>query len=236
VAVGVLFCAVAAAENSTIFTFTTAANATNGQGEPVAAKAVIEVSSNDIHVVLTNLLNNPNSVGQALGFLFFQVGDYGTTVVGTLSSSSAMSRDVHSDGTYQNLGAATTGWNLLGSGNQMELCDIGCAAAGPYNTLIGGPGTNGMYSSNSSLAGNRPHNPFLVGNAVFDLAVTGVTDQSKIQNVTFGFGTSAGNNVGAGGYTVATVPEPAAIILLTTCIVAIAAISRRKLSTPPTAR
>jgi hypothetical protein len=78
-----------------------------------------------------------------------------------------------------------------------------------------------MYSSNASLAGNGPHNPFLVGNAVFDLAVTGVTYQSKIQNVTFGFGTAAGNNVNA-------VPETSAIILLATCIGAIALISRRK--------
>ena len=232
VGVGLMFCSAAAAETSTIFTFTTAANATS-QGKPVAAQAAIQVSSNHIHVVLTNLLNNPKSIGQALSFLFFQV-DNGTT--GILSSSSAMSRDVNSNGTYKDMGVVATGWKLLGSGKQMELCDIGCGAAGPDNTLIGGPGANGKYSSNASLAGNGPHNPFLVGKAVFDLAVTGVTYQSKIQNVTFGFGTAAGYNVGAGGYTVATVPEPSAILLLATCIGAIALISRRKWIFPPTAR
>lgn len=216
--VGLLFCMAVAAETSTIFTFTTDANSTS-QGNPVAAQAAIQVSSNHIHIVLINLLNNPISVGQALSFLFFQV-DNGTTI-GTLSSSSAMSRDVYADGTYNNLGGIATGWNLLSSGNRMELCDIGCSAAGPSNTLIGGPGTDGKYSSNPSIVGNGPHNPFLVGNAVFDLAVTGVTYQSKIQNVTFGFGTAAGNNVNA-------VPETSAIILLATCIGAIALISRRK--------
>ena len=230
---GLLFCTAAAAETSTIFTFKTPANAVT-QGNPVAAQAVITVSSNDIHVVLTNLLNNPKSIGQALSFLFFQV-DNGTTV-GTLSSSSAMSRDVNRSGTYEDVGVVATGWKLLGSGAQMELCDIGCAAAGPDNTLIGGPGANGKYSSNASIAGNGPHNPFLVGNAVFDLAVTGVTYQSKITNVTFGFGTTAGYNVGAGGSTVATVPEPSAILLLASCIGAIALVTRRKWIIPPTAR
>jgi len=231
--VGLVFCAAAAAETTTIYTFTTAANATS-QGNPVAAQAVIELTSNHIHVVLTNLLNNPLSVGQALSFLFFKV-DNGTTA-GTLTSSSAMSRDVKGNGTYKDLGTIATGWKLLGSGNLMELCDIGCGAAGPANTLIGGPGANNKYSTNSSIAGNGPHNPFLVGNAVFDLAVTGVTYQSKIQNVTYGFGTTAGYNVNAGGYTVATVPEPSAILLLASCIVAVGLISRRKRVTDVIAR
>jgi hypothetical protein len=134
------------------------------------------------------------------------------------------------------MGLIATGWNLLGSGNQMELCDVGCNAAGPSNTLIGGPGINGLYSSNPSIVGNQPHNPFLVGNAVFDLAVTGVTYQSKITNVTFGFGTAAGNNVYFGGYTVATVPEPSAIFLLASCIAAVALVSRRKRISPTTGR
>jgi hypothetical protein len=223
--VGLLFCAAVAAETTTVFTFTTAANASS-QGKSVAAQAAIEVNSNHIHVVLTNLLNNPTSVAQALSFLFFKV-DNGTTA-GTLTSSSAMSRDVNADGTYQTTGVIATGWNLLGSGNQMELCDVGCNAAGPSNTLIGGPGINGLYSSNPSIVGNQPHNPFLVGNAVFDLAVTGVTYQSKITNVTFGFGTAAGNNVYFGESTMATVPEPSAILLLASCIVAVGLISRRK--------
>ena len=231
VGLGVLFCLAAAAENSTIFTFTTAANATDGQGDPVAAQVVIDVSSNHIHVVLTNLLNNPTSIAQTLSSLFFQVGS--STTVGTLSGSSALGRDIHSDGTYQDMGVAATGWNLSSSGNWLGLCDTGCGAPGSSNALIGGPGANGSYASNSSLTGTHQYNPFLVGNAVFDLAVTGVTYQSTIQNVTFGFGTP-GIYVGAGTHTVATVPEPAAIILLASCIVAIAAISRRKRITPAT--
>jgi hypothetical protein len=215
VIIGLLCCEVGAAENYTIFTVTTAQGATS-QGNPVAAQAVFEVSSNSIHVILTNLLNNPTSVSQALSSLFFQV-DNGTTTA-TLSSSSAMNRDIHSNGTYQDLGVSATGWKELTSGNRMELCDIGCGAAGPSNTLIGGPGANGKYTSNSSITGNGPHNPFLVGNAVFDLAVTGVTYQSVIRNVTFGFGTTAGFNVDGSVYTSVVVPEPSAILLLATCI------------------
>src|SRR4051794_4910150 len=185
--IGLLFCAAAAAEPSTIYTFTTAANATS-QGNSVAARAVIEVYSNHIHVILTNLLTNPSSIGQALNALFFQV-DNGT-IGGTLSSSSAMSRDVNANGTYKDMGSISTGWKLLGSGTRMELCDVGCNAGGFFNTLIGGPGANGNYSANSTIAGGGSQNSFLVGNAVFDLAVTGVTYQSKIQNVTFGFGSN----------------------------------------------
>src|ERR1035438_10359849 len=97
ISVGVLFCTAAMADTSTIFTFTTAANATNSQGNPVDAKAQITVSTNDIHIVLTNLLNNPTTVAQALSFLFFQI-DNGTTG-GTMTSSSAMTRPVKTNGT-----------------------------------------------------------------------------------------------------------------------------------------
>src|SRR5450759_2312327 len=72
VVVGLLLCMAAAAETSTIFTFSTAPNATS-KGNPMAAQAAITVSSNHIQIILTNLLSDSKSVGQSLSFLFFQV-------------------------------------------------------------------------------------------------------------------------------------------------------------------
>ena len=234
IVVGLLSCIAAMAETSTIFTFTTPAKATS-QGQPVDAQTAITVGLNNIHIVLTNLLSNPRSVSQALSSLFFQVD--GATTPWSLTGSSATSVNVGSKGTVTNSHVISTGWNLQSAGARMELCDINCSVVTPSQTLIGPPGTGGKYTSaNSSIAGNRPHNPFLVGSAVFDLAVTGVTYQSKITNVSFGFGTAGCNYVTGVATTVTTVPEPSAIFLLSTCIAAIALISCRKRITPPTAR
>jgi hypothetical protein len=173
---GLLFCLAAPAESSTIFTFVTAPTATS-QRKSVAARAASEVSSTHVHLVLMNLMNDPTSVGQALSFLFFQVDS--SAARGTSSSSYAMGREVNSNGANRDLGILATGWKLLGSGKQMELCDISCGAAGPENSLIGAPDPNGKYSATPSIMGNGSPNSFLVGNGVFDLPVTGATRQSK---------------------------------------------------------
>ena len=131
---GLLFCLAAPAESSTIFTFATAPTAAS-QRKSVAARAASEVSSTNVHLVLMNLMNDSTSVGQALSFLFFQVDS--SAARGTSSSSYAMGREVNSNGANRDLGILATGWKLLGSGKQMELCDISCGAAGPENSLIG---------------------------------------------------------------------------------------------------
>jgi len=177
VGAALLLCVTAAAETTAIYTIATPAKASR-QGNPVAAQVTIAVGWNQIHVVLTSLLNDPTSVGRALRSFFFLVD--GGTAGRTLSSSSATSREIDANGSYANPGVAATGWSLLSSGNRMELCGIKCGAAGPSGTLIGAPGANGKYASSSSIAGSGTHSPFLVGNAVFDLAVTGVMSQSKM--------------------------------------------------------
>lgn len=220
VGLATLLCGMAAAETTTIYTISTGTGNTV-LGNAVNSQAVIEVSNNKIHVVLTNLLNNPSSLYQALGFLFFQV-DNGTTA-GTLSSSSAIKRDILGNGTYTDSGTVSTGWKLTSSGSQMELCGVGCGS-GTGNTLVGGPN----YSGTGSIS-TFAHNPYLAGNAVFDLAVTGVTYQSKITNVSFGYSNYSGYLASGSNYTSRVVPEPSAYVLLGTCVGLIGYLNRRKL-------
>jgi hypothetical protein len=195
---------VVAPVHAELITYTTPAGATNPvSGQPVDATATFTTSTDQIVVVLNNLIVNPTDVSQNISDLFFTVSTGQTSGTINQGLSSGTSRTVAGDGSFTDNGTVSpTHWALQTSGSQLLLNDL--TGGQPNQTIIGSPGAGNTYSSaNGSIAGNGPHNPFLFGPVSFTLSVAGVTDSSTITAATFSFGTVAGQNVEG----VAAVPE-----------------------------
>src|SRR5579862_2014194 len=177
-------------------TCTTAPDATVPDGS-VSATAKFTPSNGVVTVLLADTLVDPKSVGQLLSGVSFTFASGMTS--GTLGSTSANLRAVAGDGSFTDLGPASTGWALNQNFNGgLQLCvlctDLG--AAGPKHLLIGNPALSGTYASaNASIAGNKPHNPFTQGIATFLINVPGETSADAVTSATFFFGTTAGISV-----------------------------------------
>ena len=123
---------------------------------------------------------------------------------------------------------STTGW-VLQLQPTFDLCDI-CnpsltpskGALAPAGLIIGPP-LDGVYSdamgsiAGGSIAGKRPHNPFVSQSATFDLSIAGLTSSDSVSSVLFRFGTNFGTQTSNGVCTsrcgAASVPEPGALAL-----------------------
>jgi hypothetical protein len=209
---GALACCVAMHVNAATDTFMTPTGSTTSGG-PVDATAVFVTGPGTITVTLNNLFANPKDVAQALSDLDFTLSNGATS--GTLGSSSGTEVTVNGDGTVSPGSTVSTGWVLSGSTSGL-LLDVlsGPGHAGPAHLIIGPPATGGTYmAANGSIAGNKPHNPFLNQTATFMVDVSSVTAATTITGATFSFGTTPGaNNVtGTPG---TSVPEPASLGLL----------------------
>jgi len=193
-----------------MITFTIPSGTTVG-GQPVSASATITTSNDTISVTLNNTQANPTSVIQALSDLFIKFDN--SQVAGSLTSSSAMERTIADNGSFTNGSTVSTGWevdNITSGGLRLHV--LGTPPA-PSHLIIGPPNGSNVYSNaNGSIAGNKPHNPFLAESATFELNVPGVSADTTITGVTFSFGTTEGNNVPVGGGPPA-VPEPASVVL-----------------------
>jgi hypothetical protein len=187
-----------------MITYTTPAGASTSGG-PVAASASFTTGSGTLQISLTDLLVNPTDIAQTISDLEFTLSGGQTT--GTLVSSSGTEITVNTNGTATPGGTVPTGWGLnnnVGGGLQLDVLGF---PIGPAHLIIGPPGAGGVYTAaNGSIAGNRPHNPFLNQTAMFSLNIPGVTTDSTVSSATFSFGTTPGaNNVPApdGGSTAA---------------------------------
>ena len=205
------------------FTFMTPAGASVGDGS-VSASATFITGTNSVQVTLTNLLSNQKSAGQLLSDIFFVAGGL-TSGTGPQSPSSATYITVADNGTTS-AGVGPAVWELTNSAGTYHLNGLfgkGAGGTGPGDLIIGPPGAGGIYSNaNGSIAGNKPHNPFIDQTATFTLALAGATSSTVISNVVFSFGTQEGSNVAG-----VPVPIPAAVWLFASGLIALVGIARR---------
>ena len=176
-------------------------------GGPVDATADFTLGNGTLHIVLTNLLQNPTSDAQLVAGVTFTVS--GASGSGLLTSASGLDSSVNTKlGTYT-AGVASTlpHWSLLSTG------DLSTLSGSKPNELIIGPDDHGGFDpllgnythANSSIS---QHNPVVLGIGTFDLSMPGITGSSIISDVSIQFGT-AGYSVGA----ISAVPEPSSLML-----------------------
>lgn len=194
---------------------------TNVTGSIVAGNGTVTITLNN------NLTNSQVvSVIQNISGVYFQVSGYNGGAVSLSGSNSTQSTNIALNGTGVLAGAVNpTGWGAGNSGQTITVCVV-CAfgvvsPAGPDQTIIGGDGVGPYSSANNSIAGNDPHNPFLVGTVTFTLLVPGVTVNSTFSNVVIQFGTEATPPQ-------TEVPEPASMLLLGTGLIGTAAGLRKR--------
>lgn len=190
----------------------------------------IVAGNGTVTITLNNNLTNAQviSVIQNVSAVYFQVSGYTLGAVSLSGSNSTQSTNISGAGTGTLGGAVNpTGWAAGSSGTTITacvICGFGISSpAGPDQTLIGGNGSGAYANANGSIAGNNPHNPFLVGTLTLTLVVPGVTVNSTFSNVVIQFGTTATTpDPGT------EVPEPASMLLLGTGLLGAAAGYRRR--------
>jgi len=174
---------VQSARAGTVYTFDSQAVA----GQNFSAEGVFTLNNNSLDIVLKNTTSLTLNAGDLLRSVQFTISNPVITA-GTLNTATGSNITINPNGTYQSAAGepnvTVADW-ILSSGLQLT-------ANMPDNTIIGKP-TGGTYAAaNNSITGNGPHNPFAFEQVEFTITVNGLTPNSKIGNVIFGFGTASG--------------------------------------------
>jgi hypothetical protein len=217
-------------------------------GKPVNATASFSINdiADTITISMVNLQNNPMAAGQLISGISFTLSHLATTSpTATIVTERATEIEIDRMGRITEVEARTdTDWKVLPvATNRYDLCQVCNGSGHPDNLLIGGPASNGVYTSaNGSIAGNGPHNPFILASGslyttgplagadstpFWTIHLNGVEPATYVSSVTFRFGTSYGALTAAGEEVTAT-PEPGTIALMGGASLALFALWRKK--------
>lgn len=209
-------------------TFVTPGGSTDTVGDPVSAQAVVTTGDGTIAVSLTNNTTNFKDAGQLLSdFSFTLSGSNFGTLTGGSGSGSLI--NVDANGNVTAAGSTTSaGWNLSATAitGGVTVTLEGLGGGQPKDLVIGPACAGGTYcDANGSIAGNGPHNPFVVSPLTFSLDLAGVTSDTLISDSVFSFGTDLGDNIPGTPQT--PVPEPASFALAGLALIAIGCARKR---------
>jgi hypothetical protein len=242
---GILLLSSSALVMANSITYVTPTGSTDLAGETVNASAMFTTSTDQVTIVLTNLLTSAQmiSAGQAISDLSFTLsGDFQTGLVDSTDRSytadfiNIAGGPTPPKGTATSTTATADRWFFSNVASTFLLEDLG--AGQPKQTIVGSGGTAcdpspAYCNANSSIAGNGPHNPFIDGTATFTLNITGVTDATNITGAIFSFGTAACDateNPGTCITGTSEVPEPSASGVFVAGAALIAAVFYRRRS------
>jgi hypothetical protein len=220
-----------ALQANTIVFITPAGSTTSGG--TVSAEADFTTGAGVITVNLKNLDSAAQmiNVAQALSDLAFTISTTGGAVTDANRAYTSTAINVDGTGAVSSATFTANGWDFSGTGSSYLLEDLG-STAGPTQLILGGAGATSYPNANGSIAGNPGHNPFLQGNAMFTLTVSGVTVDTNITSATFSFGTGPGNTGELVPGVPRTVPEPRSVAMLAAGLLFFAAVYFRRKASP----
>lgn len=244
------FCLSSAATAYPIIFATGPTTTTGGAQVNATASFTFDTTAHSITIQLLNLQLNPRSVAQLISGVEFDLTNLSGSVAPSINSATVGTFDVDGNGNPV-ADSQSTHWvtKTLGS-NSVSLCEIckGGGGNGPSELIIGGPdpatGTSYQYTNAAgSIAGNGPHNPFILGSGAgysttalkglnsaptWVISVPQLTITTGISQVRFFFGTTYGADEVVDNSFYTPEPGPAVLIGGGLALIALGRVSRKK--------
>jgi hypothetical protein len=175
---GMLMALVAQANSITL-----TVNGTDSDG-PVSAVAVVTPGAGEVTITLTDLLANPQSAGQLISGLNFDITD--VTGVNSVSGSGELVTITGGGPASPTGSTSLTHWAATLSGSTVTLTTL--SGGQPNQMIIGPADSSGKYSAANASIEN--FNPSVLNTATFTIFLNGsVTAASTISDIQIQFGT-----------------------------------------------